>query len=288
MLLVRTPSDKIVEQLQFRIFHFFEVRRKGLEFEVELAGNCNLNCWGCNHFSPLIKDEYLSVEEFKNDCERLGILMNHKVKRMKLLGGEPLLNTNIEEMIFVARQNFKKGEIQIITNGILLKSMSEGFWNACRKNNIVINITKYPIAINYNEIIEMANKYHVKVYFSNNEGSKVQYKYAIDQRGDHDPMYAFKECEQHCYTLKHGKMYCCTFAPHMSRYKNAFGIENMEISEDDGIDIYKTSSEKEILDFLRHPIPACKYCDIETRKKQEPFPWKVSTCSVEEWTEIKE
>lgn len=288
MLLIRTPSNKIVEQLRFRIFHFFEVKKKGLEFEVELAGNCNLNCWGCNHFSPLIKDDYLSLEEFRNDCERLGILFNHSIKRMKLLGGEPLLNKNIEQMIFVARQNFRKGEIQIVTNGVLLKSMPESFWKACRKNNIIINVTKYPISINYDEIIEISNKHHVKIYIPNNEGSKVQYKYAVDIEGKQDTMYAYTQCGQHCHTLKHGKMYCCTFAPHMSRYKNTFKIESMEISENDGIDIYKASSEQEILEFLSHPIPACRYCDIETRKKQEQFPWKVSTCSMEEWTDIKE
>lgn len=286
---MNTNGKTLREYVKFRIWHFIEVREKGLEFEVELAGNCNLNCWGCNHFSPLINDELLSVDEFRKDFERLGTLFHHKVKRIKLLGGEPLLNPDIEKMLDIARKNFRKGEIQIITNGTLLTRMSDSFWKACKKNGIVINITQYPIKINYEEIKCLAKKYRVRLFISNADGNKYQEKCAIDLEGKQDIQYAYDNCyiSKDCHTLKNGRMYCCTFAPHLSRFRNYFNLD-VEILDENGIDIYQANSEKEIFDFFKRPIPACKYCDVDVRWKREKYPWEISKCKIEEWVEIKE
>lgn len=283
----RDKSNKtIINYIKFRMWHFAEVRKKGLEFEVELAGNCNLNCWGCNHFSPLVKDELLSVDEFERDCECLGKILHHKMKRMKLLGGEPLLNPHIEEMLYVARKNFKKGEIQIITNGVLLTKMPETFWRVCKENKIVINITKYPINLDYEHIKMLAKKYRVRLFIANEEGVKNQEKCVIDLQGKQDEQYAYDNCyiAKDCHTLKKGKMYCCSFAAHISRFSDYFGLD-MEISDNNGIEIAQVKKEEELLRFLKSPIPACKYCDVDTRWKQKKYPWKVSECKMSEWVD---
>lgn len=50
-----------------------EVRKK-IKFEVHITEHCNLNCKYCFHFSPLAKEEYLTLEEYERDLARLSEL----------------------------------------------------------------------------------------------------------------------------------------------------------------------------------------------------------------------
>jgi hypothetical protein len=68
-------------------------RKTLLRFDVHLAEHCNLRCIGCEHFSPLAKEEFLDIDSFKKDCIRLSELTNKDLEEMFLLGGEPLLNS---------------------------------------------------------------------------------------------------------------------------------------------------------------------------------------------------
>lgn len=47
----------------------------------------------------------------------------------------------------ITREAFPVGRIAILTNGVLLSSMREDFWNACKKYNVTIRHTCYPIKL---------------------------------------------------------------------------------------------------------------------------------------------
>lgn len=127
-----------------------------LRFEVHLTEHCNLNCKGCDNYSPLAEKEFLDIEEFKRDCGRLSELFKGKIEELSLLGGEPLLHPQIADFLEISRKNFPIGEIRIITNGLLLPKMNEKFWENCRKYDIVISPTRYPINFDYEGVEEMA------------------------------------------------------------------------------------------------------------------------------------
>ncbi|MDR1523474.1 MAG: 4Fe-4S cluster-binding domain-containing protein [Endomicrobium sp.] len=76
-------------------------KRKTLKFEVHITDHCNLNCKSCSHFSPLSKEYYLDLAQFKNDCQRLALLSNGKVEDVNFLGGEPLLHSNLCEFFIL-------------------------------------------------------------------------------------------------------------------------------------------------------------------------------------------
>lgn len=256
-----------------------------LEYEVELAGHCNLNCWGCNHFSPLINSEFLDTYEYKKDCERLGELFHNKAKLIKLLGGEPLLNSDINKIINITRQNFPKAQIEIITNGTLIKSMKKDFWNCCRKNKVSINITKYPVSLDYKEIEMTIKKNKIKFHYGNPDGNiiKNQSKFTLDENGGQNISENFKMCHEanNCHTLRHGRLYTCSIAPYIERFNLKFN-KNLKLQEEDGINIYQALSSKEILEFLARPISFCKYCDVN-RREHNQFPWKISEKNIYEW-----
>ncbi len=61
--------------------------------ETHIMDSCNLNCKGCTHFSNLYEiDSNVSYEQFMNDINQLS--QKCFVIQLRLLGGEPLLNTD--------------------------------------------------------------------------------------------------------------------------------------------------------------------------------------------------
>jgi molybdenum cofactor biosynthesis enzyme MoaA len=88
--------------------------KRHFQIEVHITEHCNLNCIGCNHFSPLADKLFLPPEAFEKDCARLAKITD-KLTVIKLLGGEPLLHPNIISFLETARKYFKSTVIQLTT-----------------------------------------------------------------------------------------------------------------------------------------------------------------------------
>lgn len=239
------------------------------QIEIALAQHCNLNCAFCNHFSQLAKANILDLDSFKRDIVRLGELTAGQIGRIFLLGGEPLLNPHIKEMCAIARENFPKSHIWIITNGILLPKQSDEFWEVLRKNKIELHPTKYPVKLNWDEIKQKAERFGIPLIFYNEgEEIKMMAKEHIDISGAHDPIDCFLNCckANNCVELKNGRIYPCTYAGNIEHF-NAYFKDSLEFPletcELDSIDIFKAKNYREILDFCSKPIPFCRYCAVE-------------------------
>jgi len=160
-------------------------QRKYLRLDVHLADHCNLNCKGCEHLSPLAEEKFLSLEIFERDCRRISELTSRHIKEISLLGGEPLLHPKIIDFIEIARKYFKKGKIQIATNGILLLKQSDLFWETLKKNDIRLCITVYSIKIDHVKINQLRKKYNIEIIYWGNikQMNKVWEKMPIDIHG---------------------------------------------------------------------------------------------------------
>lgn len=55
--------------------------------EIQLAEHCNLNCFGCNHFSQIAQKEFLSLETFTKDLTRLSEISKGFIGNLRLMGG---------------------------------------------------------------------------------------------------------------------------------------------------------------------------------------------------------
>ena len=120
--------------------------------EVHIAEHCNLNCQCCNHYSPLAKEEFLDINIFEKDLNRLSQLTNGNISYLKLLGGEPLLCPNLIDYFQTARKYFPNSNIVLMTNAILLNKCDDNFYEALRKYDIEICLTKYPLKIDFKAI----------------------------------------------------------------------------------------------------------------------------------------
>ena len=253
---------------------------KLIHFTIHLADHCNLNCVGCDHFSPLAEPYCISIEEFKKDFIRMGELFSHKCSRISLIGGEPLLNPDIIELMKIARENFTEGDIQIITNGILLLRVGEDFWRACHDNKIRINMTHYPIKLDVDAIKSLADKFDVE--FTCVTTGKTMYKEPLDLSGKGDPRYNFIRCGRSngCITLWKGKLFTCTMIPNVHFFNKAFN-QNIPVTEADYVDIYSDIKPEEILRKMATHVPICSYCNI--KGYQDGIEWRVSKREMSEW-----
>ena len=260
------------------------IKKNKINFlEMHIVEHCNLKCKGCCHFSPLCEEEFLDIKEFETDLNRLSNLVNGKIDRFILLGGEPLLHPDVESFLITAKKILPKTSIELVTNCILLPKMKESFWTTCKENDICINLTLYPIIKNKNEIINLINKYQVRHYYyaDSDISEKQMVHYFFDKNGRKNKNKNFyRDCFMaNCNFLSHGKIYPCAVASCIKHYNNYFKEEFIQ-SEQDYINIYKIKKADELYKFLTKPIPFCRYCDREDKNLVK---WEISKKNKNEW-----
>ena len=280
-----------IQQAFFKNVLFFYIRisaknrlkpRKRLRFETDIAGHCNLNCKCCNHFSPLVEEYFVKPGIFEKDFSRLSELAGRKNENIDLMGGEPLLHPEISKILDIARKYFD-GPINIVTNGILLKKMDADFWEACKRNNINIKVTSYPIKLDHREIKRLAKKHSVKVYIRMQFMNKhVWCRLPKDMEGRQNIIDNINLClvANFCIFLREGKLSTCCLPLLINCFNVYFG-KNIEVSENDFIDIYKAKNIEEIYNFLSKPMPFCRFCKI--REWEVGIKWGVSQKEKSEW-----
>lgn len=256
-----------------------------INFGVPLVEHCNLKCCGCDHFAPIAEHSFANIGVFQNDFARLSELFNGEAVKIGLLGGEPLLHPQVKDFLYIARKYFPKTRIRIVSNGVLLLKQKDDFWESCRQNNIIIEITKYPINLKFDEMQKIASIFGVTMEFRDDtsEVQKTSYHIPLDVKGRQDASSNFMKCFHANFTifLKNGKFYTCTVAPNIGHFNKYFNMD-LPISDRDSIDIYKAQSAQEIFEFLSKPIPFCKFCYVE--KRSFGHPWQRSKKDIKEWT----
>ena len=258
---------------------------KRLRFETAIVRHCNLKCKGCDHFSPVAEKRFMSTEVYEKDVKRLSELFHHDAEYITLLGGEPLLHPDIVKFIVISRMYFPDTMLQIATNGLLLKNMSEAFWEACRKYKVEIMVTKYPINLDYLELGKFVEAQNVKYkYLGSSEGGRTLWHFPLDLDGKQKPMDSFTRCRNanSCHTLDNGRLYTCSIAPNIDDFNKYFD-KNIQLMDADGVDIHAEGMSGEyILKRLAAPMPFCRYCDVDHRTYDHD--WEQSTMNIKEWT----
>lgn len=255
-----------------------------LQFSVSLAYHCNLNCKGCAHFSPLSPAQFPDFDELERDFARLSELFAGRCNYVCLMGGEPLMNPRIEDYCRMARKYFPVGDVQIVTNGILLLKMPDSFYETCREHKISIHVTPYPIKLNDKAIRRRCKQHKVEYHHYWEQVSKDEFfRYVIDETGSQDMVENFINCHDanNCVFLYKGRMYPCGCGTHFRIFNEHFNA-GMELTDEDSVDIYKVKSAWELLLDLAKPVPMCRYCVMSGRK--ECFTWGHSKKDKKEWT----
>lgn len=81
------------------------------------------------------------------------------------MGREPILPPNLNEILKITRKVLPRTNLTIYTNGILLSEQKESIWKTCKKYNIGIAISPYPLKIDFRFAHYKSKKYNVLVNF---------------------------------------------------------------------------------------------------------------------------
>ena len=194
------------------------------KFQTHIVEHCNLKCRGCYHFSSLAKDEYLSVEEYAKDIERLGNLFNRNIEEILLLGGEPLLHPQLSEFFSVTRKSAPNASVKLLTNGLLLNNMKEEFWTSIIQNDVQLWVTKYPVNFDYDKAELMAKDRGIELHYFNKEPVRTLGYQPLTLKGDKDNVKNYVGCYRanECIDLKHGKVYPCIIPAEIKPFNDYF------------------------------------------------------------------
>ncbi len=263
--------------------------------EIHITEHCNLNCKYCGHFSSVAQKEFYNLDKFRQDIAQMSYILNKKLPCIQLLGGEPLLNPDINEYIKASRQHFPNTNIDILTNAILLDDMDEKFWKTLNENNVRLLPSIYPIKINWKSILKKAEKYNVEIYgnilkgekltLDNIESFKVKtfFKLELNENGG-GTIEEIIKCKPRFAPLSmyNGKLYPCYATAYIRHLNKKFNTKFI-VSEGDYLDLYKIKSEKDVKKFVQIQVfPFCKkYC----RQISGKLKWERSDeHTLSEWT----
>ncbi|MDR1612705.1 MAG: radical SAM protein [Planctomycetota bacterium] len=242
-------------------------------FETHLVDHCNLPCAGCSHFSPIAPEHYADPDLFARVM--LELARKVELKRVRLLGGEPLLHPEVNKFMIAARRAYPEARIGIVTNGLLLKAMKDDFWETAAAHDIVFDISRYPV--NADKLDAYVRLVEEKGCRKGNIAQRSDMGYILNSRGDSDPAVAYKRCRElyksHV-NMRGRRLYLCGRC-YLDYFNDFFG-QNYPL--DRGIDIFEASGD-ELFRYVTTPIELCKYC-LETR----PFVnWSRSRGKLREW-----
>lgn len=219
------------------------------EVEIQIVDHCNLKCDNCNHLANIASPWFMSKEEFEFTLQKIKEeLLPHGLKRIMILGGEPLLHPQILEFCMFAKKTFPNGvDIDLLTNGILLTSEL----SAKLKQYVGVAATPYP------EVTVSAQSVHSfmynRLFFGTNP---------VNEKGT-SPISYF-DCPRYSMPMlfiRDYKMFICPFSGCCRHIYNDVFDKHIPLVEGDYLDLRELTYDKVVSFVNKGPVSICKYCE---------------------------
>jgi len=252
--------------------------------EWHVAHSCNLTCEGCAHFSNHGHKGIVTAAELAQWYSFWHKRINPL--QIDLLGGEPLINKEIFDIIKLTRDMWSS-EVRLITNGLLLHKFPN-LPKVLKDNDCVLVISKHGDNAEYNskmsEIVDLTNRwvrtYGIKVEFvdSYTNWMKMYKGYGDNMMPfeDQDPETSWNNCiaGQDCFQLLDGNIYKCAPLAYLPLQQQQFNLS----SKWDHYLTYKPltpgATDQEIADFFNRKAESyCAMCPANPSKfiKRNPL-----------------
>ena len=230
--------------------------------EANLADGCNLNCRGCLHFSNLYrKDEIPDSNELLDSIAE--IAKHCEIFQFRVLGGEPLLNPDLEEFLIKLRKILPNADLAVISNGILIPKMPESLFKTMKENYIGFNLTLYSPTLKMKDrIYEVLDKSGV-AYGSHEAKTDKFEKFLCLEPNDID-LKPYEVCEPRgILVVKEKCLYRCPVEAYIDKYYERF---NIDLKAPDGINIFEFKGDwnRLVVDLYLRPRSLCNFCSTES------------------------
>ena len=256
--------------------------------DIHIVDHCNLNCKSCSAYAPIKPKQFIMLETLQADLVQLHSVVGDNILQIHLLGGEPLLHPEAEQIAFICRSVFKDAQIDFTTNGLLIYDMSQSFWKTLHEQDIAIKYTRYPIDFDYDKMIEYIKSKGVFVFSAGWEIKSFR-RLPLNTKGTFNNNMSYLRCPYiDCPQLRDGKLYRCPPCAFMDVLNNSLheasqSKDRFHLHMSDYLDIYQIKSSEEVYEFLSYQIPFCRYCDMDSLSW---FPWGSSNRDINEWVDI--
>lgn len=212
------PAENICILREILFFWSKQYRQKLFTFDsnVILLTNCNLRCKACAALLPYVKHHrYNSVQSVIENLEQYFRIYDC-VGEMILMGGEPMLYKELEQVCSYIRTHFQGRFywLRILTNGLITPNEAV-IEELSKLDHAQVRISDYRCSIEKapNKLIEYLEKYKVPYVVTNTFGHQAKDNWfdlgdpAV--RKDGNVRERFSKCPWYCPALTGRKIYYC-------------------------------------------------------------------------------
>lgn len=237
------------------------------DLEVNATRHCTNRCASCNHASAFVAKYFMEPEVLKRDLDKIKDML--RVKLFFVQGGEPLLHPKVLDLLRLITASGMSTQCGILTNGKLLPSMGEEFWETLGELKSQLRISVYP-DLNP-DVVPMAQERadrHGFTPWPRTVNAFTPAFQANDGSNYHGCIW------NRCLTLHEGHFYLC---PQSAFYPKQF----MNLPETiDGLCLSNVTEDSLRLFLNRsEPLDSCRIC---SGARGEEIPWHNSK-NEEEW-----
>ncbi len=248
----KTYSNIFFENECIALNNLDSVTLPSVEFHV--SDFCNLNCKGCVHFSPLFEKKFPEYNTRTGDLDKLNKIFD-QIFVVYLLGGEPLLNPELDRYITKARECFPNAEIQLVTNGLCLPSLSDELMELMRQNKITIVISEYtPTHQIIKRIEDRLQRFKIEYSVRSMVGKeKFNRPLSISSSSKYN-----KKCISNgCTSVCDGKIARCPTLLYIDKFNEKF---SQNLPNDGILNLNEYKSGDILINKLRERAQLCDYC----------------------------
>ena len=262
--------------------------------ETDVTTVCQLSCVACNHFVPLYRakgPKHTSPVTIERDLNALSKFLH--ANAWGALGGEPLLNKELNTILRIARESGIASSIEVWTNGLRLRPEEEhqwdakGFWTNDAWDTLVLSVYPgYHTAETIARIQYKCGVWEKRLVIT--PDPTINFRTLLEPTPDTDPKRTWAKYEG-CFfrrfsrVVNNGYFFTCCCAPHHGPLilDRPFGEDGIAL---DGL------TEDALKSYLlrKEPLAACATCagrdtaqPVTWRERRKPAEWLAASGGVE-------
>lgn len=225
-----------------------------------VSERCSLKCTDCSHLMQYYQHpKDIDLWKYKAAFDLLLENVDY-IAELRILGGEPFMNSNMYQLIEWYHDSDKIQSISVYTNGTMVPN--EAILKALQKDKVIVHISNY--ILNESKLQKLApilDKYHIKYFIRKYDawqdaGGVECRNYSLDQKKA-----VFSACfERNGFTFLKGQLHRCPRAAH------AMNLRAMPDVKEDYIDFTNWNGTKEAMKLQlrslqeRLWLEGCNYC----------------------------
>lgn len=243
---------------------FFQIKILGkviiTQMDLVVTNKCTLKCTNCNHLVPYYQNpQNISKEVIINNLEQLFKIV-YRIDRIVILGGEPMLHYDLDEIVTYCLLQRRLKSIVIVTNGTILPKYID--FDNYRDSKITFSISDYgKYSYQKDQLVKECKDRNIN--YSLEEELIWRDFGSVDnrERSKAELKQVYKKCivTKFCKSLMDNEFHVCP------RSSNGTRMGAVPKKDEDYVDIYNGSIKELRKKFLKlytvKYIEACNYCD---------------------------